>query len=199
MKAKSVSDNRPAISIIDDEYEKIIDRFKSQIMPELMDNLFWLRINTTGNLRDSLHMQIDKGDDVWEIGFTMAVKGKIIHQKERFAQHASPQDLAEWVKTKGLGNFQYVPGYEKTGRIPDDAAERIAWAIKKSRAHQRHRTYTPPGYNVYALDYNGFASWFYKPYFSKWRSARVELVDTYFTTTSEVFAKEVAKSYSVSA
>jgi hypothetical protein len=185
------------ISIIDKEYEEIIQRFKAEMMPELMDNIQALKINTGGALRSSLNMHIDKRDDIWEISFEMLAYGKIIHKSDRFAQHASAKDLAQWVKTKGIGNFSYVPGSENSSNLKDDAAERIAWAIKKSTKRQRHSTFTPGAYNMYAMSYNSFASWFYKPYFSRWGKARVNLVDTYFSTSTEEFAKEVAAAYSL--
>lgn len=185
------------ISIIDKEYEEILSRFKADIMPEILGNLQALKINTTGALRSSLNMQINQRGESWVISFAMLVSGKIIHKSGRFTQKASVKDIAEWVKAKGLSQFQYVPGYENTGTIPDDAAERIAWAIKKSTKSKRHGVFTPGAYSGYAINFNSFASWFYKPYFSRWKKGRVDLVDAYFSTTTEELAKEIGAAHSL--
>jgi hypothetical protein len=184
-------------SIIDKEYQEILERFKADIMPEILGNLQALRINTTGALRSSLNMQLSKRDDYWEISFEMLASGKIIHKKDRFQQKASAKELAEWVKQKGIRYFKYVPGYENTNILPKDAAERIAWAIKKSTKKERFRVHTPAAYGIYAIDFNSFASWFYKPYFSRWSKGRVEIVDAYFSTTTEELAKEIAAAHTL--
>ncbi len=183
-------------SLIDKDYEAILSRFKADIMPEILGNLQALKINTTGALRDSLHMSINKSEDAWEISFQMLASGKIIHKQERFAQHASAKELAQWIKVKGLQHFKYIPGYENSNMIPDDAHERLAWAIKKSKKKNRHSAHTPGAYSIYAIDFNAFASWFYKPYFSRWGKASVELIDTYFSTTTEALSKEIGAVHS---
>ncbi len=184
-------------SIIDQEYQAVLERFKADIMPEILGNLQALRINTTGALRSSLNMQLNKRDDYWEITFEMLASGKIIHKQDRFAKHASSEELAEWVRQKGIRHFKYVPGYENSNILPDDAAERIAWAIKRSTKKKRFGVYTPAAYNAYAIDFNSFASWFYKPYFSRWGKGRVELVDAYLSTTTEELAKEIAAAHTM--
>lgn len=184
-------------SIIDKEYQAVLERFKAEIMPEILGNLQALRINTTGALRNSLNMQLNKRDDYWEISFEMLASGKIIHMKDRFAQHASPKELAEWVKQKGIQHFTYVPGYENSNMLPSDAAERIAWAIKRSTKKERFGVNTPAGYSAYAIGFNSFASWFYKPYFNRWKKGRVELVDAYLSTTTEELAKEIAAAHTM--
>lgn len=53
----------------------------------------------------------------------------------RWAGKAPPfEELVAWVKVKGVNNFAWIPGYEKSGRVPTEsiATRRIASAISKS-------------------------------------------------------------------
>lgn len=53
----------------------------------------------------------------------------------RWAGKAPPPDeLEKWVKQKGINNFAWIPGYEKSGRVPVEsiAVRRLASTISKA-------------------------------------------------------------------
>ncbi len=187
--------------IIDQEYESIISSFKSEALPMLHNNLRQLNYTVTGSLRDSLDISIHKKPDGWQVDLTMFLYGKVLEKKEVFAYNASAKDLAEWIRAKGLENFSYTPGYESSSQLPDDAAERIAWAIKMS--DQRYRfgnpgtaTTTYSAGRVSSRRQNAInRSWLYRPYFGLWAKKRDEFIQTYYTTTSEDLIREITKTY----
>ncbi|MHA8104823.1 hypothetical protein [Aquirufa nivalisilvae] len=43
-------------------------------------------------------------------------------------------ELEKWISVKGISNFAWIAGYEKTGRVPSEslAMKKIAWAISHS-------------------------------------------------------------------
>lgn len=173
-------------NIITQEYYEILDDFKREAMNVLHWNLAQnFRSNVTGQLRNSIQINIDKSTDRWFLELSMNIAGPMLEKKAAFAYKASVKELAEWVRMRGLDQFKYIPGYSGRSSIPDDAAERVAWAIKRGvRRSVISRSSDPMLY-----------SWLYRPYFSTWKGYKSKVVDTIFSTTSEELASAVREMY----
>ena len=185
--------------VIDDAYENIIGSFVQEARPMLESNLDRQSYNVTGNLKNSLDISFHKKGHGWIITLSMLFYGKVLEKKETFAFSASVQDLAQWIKQRGIGNFSYVPGYPGRSIDSDKAAERIAWAIKMSDNRYRFgnpgtATSTYSAGRRTSTKQNAInISWLYRPYFGLWAKKRSEFLEVFYGTTSEELIDEVVK------
>jgi hypothetical protein len=172
--------------IITQEYREILEDFKREAMNTLQWNLAQnFKSNVSGKLKNSIHINIERGTDRWFLELSMNIAGPMLEKKAAFAYKASIKELAEWVRMRGLDQFKYIPGYSGRSSIPDDAAERVAWAIKRGvRRDVIARSSDPLLY-----------SWLYRPYFSTWKGYKSQIVDTIFSTSSEELASTIRDMY----
>lgn len=186
---------------IDDLFNEQLAVFKSEALSMLKNNLRMIDANVSGDLANSIDVVIHKRGKRWEIELSMNMYGRVLEKVKRFKfDRMNPRDLAEWVKAKGIQHFDYIPGYEKSGRIPDNAHERIAWGIIKSRKGQTNAPRTSTGKSIdvnaiFAISTKSNFSWMYKPYFGMWRAHKTNFMNIFYSTTSEELMDELVKTH----
>lgn len=186
---------------IDQIFEQQLGVFKSEALSMLKNNLRMIDADVTGELLNSIDVIINKRGGQWEIELSMYNYGRVLEKTKRFRfDKMSPADLAEWVKWKGIQHFDYIPGYENSSKIPDDAHERIAWGIIKYRkgntnVERRRMGRSIDVHSVFSISTNSPFSWVYKPYFGLWRTHKRTFMDLYFSTTSEELMQEIVDTH----
>ncbi len=185
---------------LDQEFKLAIKDMLAEAPPMLRTNLQRLGYRYTDALYNGLRISEEFSADSWELVVQMPAYGKTLEMKRRFAFGATVQDLADWVKRRGLDNFSSIPGYERSGTVPAKAAVRIALAIQNSNKTMR---YGIAGGTI--GNYKGSArqrykksqmvSWFYRPYFGMWATKRERVVDYYFEQVPIEAAEEIRDTY----
>jgi hypothetical protein len=108
----------------------IVDRFKKQIDKK--------GISFTDSLLNSFEYKVFEapGGNVG-VNISYEAHGKYIDMKNLYFTQLPPIDkIEEWVKKRGIENFDYIPGYTSKFAASADgatAARRIAWGIAISR------------------------------------------------------------------
>ena len=115
----------------------------AQIMlQDLKANAAHKKLDNSGELIRGMRVAIIKASEstAGEIIFIMPAQGKFRDMTLRYKNKQPDVDaLAEWVKSVGVGAFNYTPGYSTASQQPtqDEQARRIAWGIAISRVKKK--------------------------------------------------------------
>lgn len=178
---------------LDAHWQQKMEEFRKAVLPVLYANLDQQRMSVSGNLKDSIGVEIGRDAQGYFVSAKMNFYGKSLEKKETFAYSASAQDLAAWIRMRGLDKFSFVPSYGT--QIPDDAAERIAWAIKRSDKRMRFGVSDDATRKVESgktstgkrkrTERSVVFSWFYRPFNALYAEHRRQFVDEYFAITAD--------------
>lgn len=123
-------------------YEKLnalADDYTPVLYKKLADSIQKKKAVNSRELLDSLSVVAKKSsNDAPTIVISFAGHGRFIEMKNLFFGKTPPIDpIKEWVESKGISKFKYIPGYEGKNFTPtrDKAASRIAWGIVMAKRY----------------------------------------------------------------
>ncbi len=180
------------IAILDAEFANAFREMEREAIPLLRGQLDSFQYKFRNNLYNSLVFQLDKDAEGPFLQLSMPFYGKTLERKHYFAHGATTQELAEWVASKGIDKWSYVPGYEDGGDVPENWAYRIALGMQNSRGKESKVRPTRGG-NVLST------SWLYRPFLGLWASKRNEIQDRYLEVVHGDILSEVRQIYQRSA
>ncbi len=159
----------------------IANQFKREGTALVRSNIQQANLVVSGELLNSIETQInaDANRLIYEISLISTEYASMVDSRQKTVRMAAADVLTEYVKAKGLENFQFIPGYRNTIPSLDVAARRIAWGmINGNKARGKYKTqYTP---NVVT-----------GPYRKLWRKYQDQIVTAMATQTADKIFDEI--------
>ena len=159
------------------EIEKVLQEFTTYVETALKASLKAKGVFLTGATLDSLKSQVIAVAATQQLSTELSFQDSgILQQRKGYSYDKTPPIKAfeEFVSKKGLGSFQFIPGYEKSTALNAGAQERfvkrIAWAMvfaRKKNGKQKARV------------------WFNKTYYTALNNAVADIVEAHFKATGQ--------------
>ncbi len=160
----------------------ISDDFAREAQSEILGKIKYRGYEVTGSLARSIKISVNKDAKNYSIGVTLDFleKGKGLDSKKNIASRMSVEQAVQWVKDKGLQNFEFIPGYDGTLPTIDVAARRLAYMFINNKSTVR-KNYQGPI--------------IYRPFFGVWAEYREDMIKEFVEFASEKTLKDLASAF----
>lgn len=166
-------------AIFDNIIKEELTTFSASVKILLRQKIKELKLELTGELRDSIRTEIEKqsAEEGYKLILLFRQYGRFKDMRELASGNMPPvEDMEKYVKKVGVDNFFFIPGYE-TSRKPvteQNAIRRIAWGLAMSKKKDRKHT---------------AMRWFSRPFYKKIRGVVDAVVTRYAKQTKTTITK----------
>ena len=119
--------------------DELAEDWAKSVYKKLLDEMKKKKLDYSGELQDSLQVVVNKNNDDWpSVTISFGNYGRFVEMKNLYySKHPPIQVLKDWVASKGISKFKFIPGYQGRKTVPtrDIAISRIAWAVATARRY----------------------------------------------------------------
>lgn len=158
-----------------------LNEFSAEATKMLGDSLDRKHKQITGKTKSSLKINTfnpGRNTSAAELIYSLGSKG--LDSRKRIAHNMTLDDAIEWVKGRGLADFEYIPGYKDKVPSLDIAARRLAFVMLRSSRGER------PEYST---------SWLHRPFFGLWAEYRRRIKEAFILKTTQYVGKDIEGAF----